>query len=121
MFDDPKKALERLQEQLLAAEEPTEEDPTDLLEEIYEEPDEDELFDDELDSLLNGGTLRRRVEPDKDVSGRATGYDASDYEMDARRFVAPPKKKGLGCLTAFALVQAIIVCALAVWALWRVL
>ena len=121
MFDDPKKALERLQEQLLAAEEPIEEDPEDLLEEIEEEFEEDALFDEELDALLNGGTLRRRAEPGRDVSGRATGYDADDYEMDPSRYVPVPRKKGIGCLTAFALVQAIIVIALAVWALWRVL
>ena len=121
MFDDPKKALERLQEQLLAAEEPKNEDPEDLLEEIEEEFDENELFDDELETLLTGGTLRRGTDPDRDVSGRAAGYDANDYEMDTSRYVAPPKKRGVGCLTAFALIQAIIVCALAVWALWRVL
>ena len=121
MFDDPKRALERLQEQLLAAEEPVEEDPEDLLEEIYEETDEDALFDDELETLLNGGSLHRRVEPDRSVSGRATGYDANDYEMDESRFIPAPKKKGNGCLTAFALIFAILVIALAGWAIWRVL
>ena len=123
MFDDPKKALERLQEQLLALEPETEEDPDDLLEQIEDAADESEdtFYDAELDALLTGGTLRRRIDPSQDVSRRATGYDADDYEMDTSRYVAPPKKKTSGCLTAFALVLAIVVCATALWALWRVL
>ena len=123
MFDDPKKALERLQEQLLAAESREEpEDIDDLLEEIEETSDQDDTFyDEELDTLLNGGKLRHRIAPELDVSRRATGYDADDYEMDSSRYVAPPKKKTSGCLTAFALVLAIVVCATALWALWRVL
>ena len=120
MFDDPKKALERLQEQLLAAEDPINEDPEDLLEEIYEQSDEDEVFDNELETLLNGGTLHRG-NADRDVSRRATGYDADEYEMDTSRYVPVPKKKRSGCLTAFVLFLAILVAALAGWALWRVL
>jgi len=122
MFDDPKKELERLQQQLLAAEEPIEEDPEDLFEDIDEAAFcDDELYDDELQTLLTGGTLRRRADPNRDVSGRATGYDADDYEMDPGRYVAPPKKKGIGCLASFALTLALFVIALVGWALWRML
>ena len=125
MFDDPKKALERLQEQLLAAELHEEaEDTNDLLEQIDEVTDaqeEEDLYDEALDTLLNGGHLRHRIDPELDVSGRATGYDADDYEMDTNRYVAPPKERGNGCLAAFVLVLAVVVCAMAVWALWRVL
>ena len=120
MFDDPKKELERLQEQLLAAEARNEEDFEEISEEYYED-EEDELYDEELDAIVTGRAprLRRHADSGRDVSGRATGFDADDYEMDTDRYVPSPKKKGIGCLAAFGIFQAIAVIALIGWLLWR--
>ena len=65
MFDNPKKELERLQEQLLAAE-------TDDLQE--------EDFDSSYDVL-------------SEIRSRAAGFDAEDYVMDDDRYVPAPRKK----------------------------
>ena len=121
MFDNPKKELERLQAQLLAAEATDEAEFEDFSEEI-EEITEDEFYDAELDALLNGTTARsRRHDEVRDISGRATGFDADDYVMDTSRYVPAPKKKGIGCLTAFGLFQAFAVIGLIAWLLWRML
>ena len=122
MFDNPKKELERLQAQLLAAENDYEEDEVldELEEDIFEEFAEDEPFDEELDILLNGGSGRRFDDRNLHVSGRAAGFDADDYEMDTDRYVPAPKRKN-GCLTAFALFQALAIIGFVVWALWRML
>ena len=121
MFDNPKKELERLQEQLLAAEARPEEDFEDLPEELYEEFEEDEVYDEELESILSGKAPRLRHDQDanRDVSRRAAGFDAEDYEMDANRYVPAPAKKNIGCLAAFGIVQAIAVIALVAWMLLR--
>ena len=67
MFDNPKKELERLQEQLLAAE-------------------TDELQEDDVDSPYDVLSEMR---------SRAAGFDAEDYVMDDDRYVPAPKKKGI--------------------------
>ena len=72
-----------------------------------------------LDALLNGGS-RSFDAADWNVSGRAAGFDADDYEMDTDRYVPAPKRKS-GCLTAFALIQALAVIGFVLWALRRML
>ena len=115
MFDNPKKELERLQAQLLAVESDHEEEFEDFSDQIDDEFTEEEGFDAELDALLNGGAPRHRNE--RNVSGRATGFDADDYEMDTSRYVPAPRKKGIGCLAAFGIFQAIVIIALIAWLL----
>ena len=120
MFDNPKKELEWLQAQLLAAESCDDDEnevPEELDEDIdlYEDFEEDEPFDEELDALLNGSS-RRFDTADRNVSRRAAGFDADDYIMDTDRDVPAPKKKGTG-LIIFALVQALASIGLVRWAL----
>lgn len=123
MFDNPKKELERLQEQLLAAESKNDEEFDDFSKDIMEElEEEDRLYDAELDALLSGTDRRtRRRSEAGDVSGRATGFDADDYEMDSDRYVPAPKKRSIGCLTFFGLLQAIAVIFVIAWLLRRML
>ena len=121
MFDNPKKELERLEQQLLAAEHYDEEEvPEELDEDIYDDFEDDEPFDAELDALLNGGSVRRYDRADGDVSRRAAGFDTEDYVMDTDRYVPAPKRKGRG-LIVFALVQALAIIAFVLWALRRML
>ena len=126
MFDNPKKELERLEQQLLAAEN-YEKEPEELQDDILEEYEEFEEFeedpcDDELYALLNGSAPVRGEEPDWDFVHRSAGFDAEmeEYEMDADRYVPPQRKKN-GCLITFALVQALLVIGLVVYALGRML
>ena len=124
MFDNPKKELEWLQAQLLAAESCDDDEnevPEELDEDIdlYEDFEEDEPFDEELDALLNGSS-RRFDTADRNVSRRAAGFDADDYVMDTDRSVPAPKKKGTG-LIIFALVQALAIIGFVLWALRRML
>ena len=122
MFDNPKKELERLQAQLLAAESCDDEEDEvleELDEDIYEEFEEDEPFDEELDALLNGHPCRFDT-PERDISRRAAGFDADDDIMDTDRYVPAPKKKGTG-LIIFAMVQALTIIGFVLWALRRML
>ena len=93
MFDNPKKELERLQEQLLAAE-------TDVLQE--------EDFDSSYDVL-------------SEMRSRAAGFDAEDYVMDDDRYVPLPKKKGIKGLF-FLIFLALIAAGLYIfwWMGWLV-
>ena len=104
MFDNPKKELERLEQQLLAAEAADEEGD---LEDLYEEEYDDfGAEDEELMELL----------------GRSAGFDADiqeDYTMDEDRYVAPNKKKGIRGLLVIACLEAIAIIALAAWWLGR--
>ena len=111
MFDNPKKELERLQEQLLEAERK----PA-----APEYPDV--LSDDDLDIILNDPELFPEEEEDdsllyeQQTLGRSAGFDADvTYEMDDRRYVAPPKKRGMGCFVFIAVLEAILAIALAAW------
>ena len=123
MFDNPKKELERLQAQLLAVNEPEAEAFEDPSDDIYDEfEDEDEAYDAELEAILSGTDLRpRRRDAGEDISPRAAGFDADDYEMDTGRYVPAPKKRGIGCLAAFGLFQAVAVIALIAWLLRELL
>ena len=122
MFDNPKKELERLEQQLLAAESYEEEDEIydDLEDDMDDEFTEDEPFDEELDALLNGGSARASRWDEWNVSGRAAGFDADDAFMDTDRYVPAPKKKNTG-LIIFALVQALAIIGFVLWALRRML
>lgn len=122
MFDNPKKELERLEQQLLAAEEVPEaaEDFDDIYDEVYDEFDEEEPYD-ELQALINGTPMRRFESTGNDISRRAAGFDAEEYEMDSDRYVPAPRKKGIGCLASFALTLALSVIALVLWWLRRLL
>ena len=85
MFDNPKKELERLEQQLLAAEAGD-----------AQEDDFDSSYDDRYDGL-------------PEVKGRAAGFDAEDYVMDDDRYVPAPRKKragGLLLIVFLALVAA---------------
>ena len=94
MFDNPKKELERIQEQLLAAEEPA---AGDFSDEIYDEID---------------------LNDDSDFIVRSAGFDADieEYEMDTSRYVPAPKKKRMGKL--FFMILLVLTAALAFVA-WR--
>lgn len=130
MFDDPKKELERLEQQLLAAEreETDDEDFDSLYEDIYEEFSEEESFDedDELLLLLNHTDVPIRNHANNygtDLYGRAAGFDADEeyYDMDEDRYVAAPKKKGIRGLLIIACLEAVAIIALAAWWLGRLL
>ena len=111
MFDNPKKELERLQEQLLAAERKPElpEEPEDFSDDFF--LDDPELFSEEFEEAEDDSFLYER-----DVLGRSAGFDADvNYEMDESRYVAPPKKKGMGCFVFIAVLEAILAVALAAW------
>ena len=105
LFDDPKKELKLLEQQLLAAEmAPPEEDIDGFSDEIYEEFSDEFSFEEENELPLYG---------------RAAGFDAEveeeEYYMDESRYAAPPKKKGFRGLVIFALLQAIVIIALVTW------
>ena len=124
MFDNPKKELERLEQQLLAAESYDEEDDYEDQDDLYDDTDEefeaDEPFDRELDALLNGDGSHLYDTSGRDIGRRAAGFDADDYAMDADRYVPAPKKKNTG-LIIFALVQAMAIIGFVLWALRRML
>ena len=134
MFDNPKKELERLEEQLLAAEmepigEEVEEafdDLCDDLDEIYDEADDALPYemDDELQSMLRYTEVPAESGYDRHFSDRAAGFDADgdEYCMDDDRYAAPPpKKKGMRGLLVAACLEALLLIALALWLLGRLL
>ena len=91
MFDNPKKELEWLEQQLLAAETGD-----------AQEDDFDSSYDDRYDGL-------------PEVKGRATGFDADDYIMDTGRYVPAPKKKGIKGLLFIAFLELIAAGLLISW------
>ena len=102
MFDNPKKELERLQEQLLAAEAGAEEEYDTLSDDYCSDSDADDILDDSLYAALYD---------DQTFSRRSAGFDIPDdtYEMDTDRYVPAPRKKRRGGLLLFAcLVLALI-------------
>ena len=91
MFDDPKKELQRLQQQLLASE--AQEDDS-WLEELESDPEEDEL--NQIRMLL-GDRERVRMQP----------------------LPVPEKKeKGIGGLVALAILETAGILAILGWWLW---
>ena len=103
MFDDPKKALEQLEQQLLAAEiSEEEEEPEFLSDEEYDEPEADE---DPLAAAYEKQAFSRR----------SAGFDAQADAMDTARYVPAPKKRKKGKLLLFLLAAAAL--ALMAWKL----
>ena len=103
MFDNPKKELERIQQQLLAAESYDSDDEyADSSDEIYD------VFDD--DAFCS--------EPsDADFYRRSTGFGIPDgpYEMESDRYVPAPKKKKIGRLLFIALLELLAAGGLIAW------
>ena len=99
MFDNPKKELERLQEQLLAAEA---RDPEEIFDDDFDASAAEDILDDDLYAVLY---------EDRDVSSRSAGFDMK-YEMEPDRYVAAAKKKKkwLGDLL-FAIVLIVLAAA----------
>ena len=117
MFDNPKKELERLEQQLLAAEKADFEEsaPDD---DFFEEFDTDEVYDDELQALLDHDMTdewdRRRNE--ESFSKRSAGFDdMEDYEMNSDRYVPAPKKKSLVGWLLVALLELGLAAGLILW------
>ena len=123
MFDDPKKDLKWLQEQLLAEELREEEDREDT----REQSDEDWFGDQELwlDEELE--EARELLEEPR----RPFDYDAQDEDDAPAVYADPPKKgkakkekkpkkeKGIGGLVFLACLEVIGIAAVLVWwALW---
>ena len=107
MFDDPKKALEQLEQQLLAAGTPDEEEePEFLSDEEYDDPEADE------------NPLAAAYEKQA-FSRRSAGFDAQADAMDTARYVPAPEKRKKGKLLLFLLAAAAL--ALTAWKLrWLV-
>ena len=118
MFDNPKKELERLEQQLLAVEKTDFEEPAPDDEELYDEFEADEVYDDELQALLDPDisadwTRRREAQS---FSSRAAGFDdADDYKMDDGRYVPAPKKKSLIGWLLVALLELGLAAGLILW------
>ena len=106
MFDNPKKELERLEQQLLAAEDFDAED-SDPRDEIYDVFDEDEVY---------GGDAPYE-EDELAFSRRSAGFviRESPYEMDTDRYVPAPKKKGIGGLLFIAFLELLLAAGLIGW------
>ena len=100
MFDNPKKELERLEQQLLAAE--------------TDHEAEDAFCDEELDLLLDEPSYK---DDDRGFSRRAAGFelDNTPYEMDSDRYVPAPKKKGIGGLLFIAILELLAAAGLIGW------
>ena len=108
MFDNPKKELERLQEQLLAAEAGAEEEYDTLSDDYCSDSDADNILDDSLYAALYD---------DQTISRRSAGFDIPDdpYEMESDRYVPAPKKKGIGGLLFIAFLEILLAGALIAW------
>ena len=119
MFDNPKKELERLEQQLLAVSDPDpEEDEFDeLLEEFYDDAEDEDIDDDELSALLNGPRStdfddRRAAQK---FSSRSAGFDDEEYEMERDRYVPVPKKKRVGGLVFVSILELALTIGLILW------
>ena len=99
MFDDPKKALAQLEQQLLAAEiSEEEEEPEFLSDEEYDEPEADE---DPLAAAYEKQAFSRR----------SAGFDPYADTMDTARYVPAPKKKRKGKLLFLLAAAALVLMA----------
>ena len=117
MFDDPKKKLQWLEQQLLAAELGEEDEP---IEDEEEEPDDRE-FDRLYDDIYNEFGREEPCEMDDELRSmmdRSAGYE-EEYEMDEDRYVPARKKRGFGRLVFFALTLPLAIIALVLWYLGR--
>lgn len=115
MFDNPKRDLQRLQEELLAAEEPEwepeadEEDPEEafrdmkqmLAREDWEETDREPLY--------------RSYQEDADEMNFEEAPEEPDFEETP---LPKEKKKGMGGLIAAVILESLALLAIAAWMLW---
>ena len=106
MFDNPKKELERLQEQLLAVEahDPVE-DFDDFSDDTFCASDPDDTLDDDLYAVLYD---------DRDFARRSAGFEEA-YVMDTDRYVPAPKKRGIGKFLFFFFLVLLAAAALIAW------
>lgn len=130
MFDDPKKELQRLQDELLAAEDEEWDDLSDIqdLLDDYEEEDSVEAIMEEF-----GAQEQPRYQNYANGYGRATAApayyeeeepeledDAVVYREDARKKKKKDKKeKGVGGLVFLAILETLGILAIAAW--WAVM
>ena len=122
MFDNPKKELERLEQQLLAASKraPKNQEFDDLEDEPVDEFEEDELFDDELDAILNGadsGHFDNRHAA-QEFTRRSAGFDADleeDDELERERYVPAPRKKSNAGMVFVAVLELALAIGLILW------
>ena len=119
MFDDPKKKLQWLEEQLLAAELGEEDEPIDDEEEKLDGEEFDRLYDDIYDEFGREEPYEMDDELQSMLS-RSAGYE-EEYEMDEERYVPAPKKRGFGRLVIFALALPLTIIGLVLWYLGRFL
>ena len=104
MFDNPKKELERLEQQLLAVEEASKE------ESVFDEFDEDAAVHafwtetDDIDAICE----------DLIFSDRSAGFDIPEdsYSMDTSRYVAAPTRKRKG---GWLLIACLAIIGLIIW------
>lgn len=129
MFDDPRKELQRMQQELLAAEEEEWDDLSDIqdLLDDYEEEDSIEAllaeFGTEETPVRNyansyGGRSARPVFDYQETDDELDD-DAVLYREDARKKKGKKKEKGVGGLVFLAVLETIGILAIAAW--WAVM
>lgn len=115
MFDNPRKDLQRLQQELLAAEDPEWEE-----EEEYEEyEDSEETLHEMKEFLAREDWEEEEREPL--YRSYTDGYEEGDEEEWEENDVEPaPKKKGMGGLIAAIILETLAVLAMVLWwLLWK--
>ena len=115
MFDNPKKELERLEQQLLAAE-------TDYGEFEEAEDEESEEFDRVYADIYDEFGREEPYEMDEELQSmfsRSAGYEETCV-MDEDRYV-PARKKSFRGLVTVAILLPLTVIAFVVWYFWRFL
>lgn len=114
MFDDPRKALQRLQDELLAAEEP-EETEEEWEDEDEEEEDPDTALEEMRDLLTREDWEETRREPlaRSYVPEEAEDDDEEESPLPRRRNAR--KEKGMGGLVAALILETIALLAVFLW------
>lgn len=116
MFDNPQRDLQRLQQELMAAEHPEWEAEE---EDEEEEPEEDsEVVYHEMKAFL---AREDWEEEEREPLYRSYTEEAFDEEDWEEEYAEPaPKKKGTGGLIAAIILEALAVLAMVMWwLLWR--
>jgi len=118
MFDDPKKTLRRMEQELLAAE--REETP---------EPDFGAEFELDEDALLREAKALIGEEEEIPIRNHANGYGTRNYAVDFDRtvyddeemdedkalYAEETKTKGIGGLVVLALLEVLGIVAIVLW------
>lgn len=121
MFDDPKKALQRLQDELLAAEEPEEEWDE---EDSEGEDDPDAALDEMRDLLTREDWEETRREPlyrsyAPEAEEEAEEEDPQEKPLPRKSKPAARKEKGIGGLVVALILETLALLAVfAWWLLW---